>query len=93
MEDQPVIQMARQVRTTAEATAPTESPETERDGAPEPAGTVFINNWTNRKLQFPDGSHYIFPKTRVTITNETLAANLREYSLIPGSQVFIESAE
>ena len=88
--------MARKVRTTAEATAPTESPEspeTERDGAPEPTGTVFNNNWTNRKLQFPDGSHYIFPKTRVTITNETLAANLREYSLIPGSQIFIESAE
>ena len=85
--------MARQVCTTAEATAPAESPETEQAGSSQTGGVAFIDNERNRKLRFPDGSHYSFPACRVVITDETLIANLREYSKIPGSRIFIESAE
>jgi hypothetical protein len=85
--------MARQIRTTAEATELVEpKPEAK---APEQVGTsvTFVNNITNRWLILNDGTKYRFPDTKVTTSDQHLIDSLTNLANTPGTGIFIHTAE
>jgi len=86
--------MARQIRTTAEATAPA-APEPEATSAPEQKGTsvTFSNNVTNRVLILQDGTKLKFNTRRLTTSDPKLIENLTAYAAQPGSMISIQTAE
>jgi hypothetical protein len=88
--------MARQIRTTAEATAPAApEPEQPNEAAQEPAGpsVTFVNNITNRWLTLKDGTKYRFPDTKVTTSDPNLIDSLTELAKDTANGIFIQPAE
>lgn len=87
--------MARQIRTTAEATATAPEPEQPSEAAQATTGpsVIFINNVINRELRLQDGSKYKFSATSLTTSDPKLIENLTAYAAQPGSMVFIQTAE